>query len=183
MDIYEIGIQKNDGTEVRLEDYKGKVILVVNSAIQCGFTPQYIDLKLFHEKYAKDGLVILDFPCNQFGKQSPGSDEEIQEFCINKYFLPYQLCKKVDVNGEHAHPLFTYLKNKVGFTGFQKEHELSSVLEEMLYKEDPEFSKSNDIKWNFTKFLISRNGEVIERFEPVDAMNTVENAIVKELRK
>ncbi len=179
MNIYDFTILKNDGKTETLEQYKGNVLLIVNSATACGFTPQYTDLKNLHEKYAEKGLVILDFPCNQFGEQAPGTDEEIQDFCVNKYLLPYTLCAKIDVNGPQEHPLYTYLKSKKGFSGFNPNHEKSSRLSERVAKDDADFKNNENIKWNFTKFLVSKDGEVLERFEPVDDMSEVEAAIAK----
>ncbi len=180
MDIYTISIEKNTGDVEELLKYKGRVMLIVNSATACGFTPQYEELKYLHETYHDKGLVILDFPCNQFKNQAPGSDEEIQNFCINTYALPYIMCKKIDVNGKDAHPLFTYLKHEKGFTGFDASHPKSKALMTMLLKDDPNFMCNPDIKWNFTKFLVDRNGNVIDRFEPVDGVDKIET-IIKEI--
>ncbi len=179
MSIYDFSILKNNGTTESLDKYRGKVLLIVNSATECGFTPQYTDLKNLHDKYAQKGLVILDFPCNQFGAQAPGTDEEINLICVGKYLLPYVMASKVEVNGDNAHPLFTYLKEHKGFSGFNPEHKLTKVLHEMLAKNDEKYHEKSDIKWNFTKFLVDREGNVIERFEPVDDLKVVEEAIIK----
>ncbi len=177
MNIYDFSVTKYDGKVEKLDQYKGKVMLIVNSATHCGFTPQYEDLKHLHDEYASKGLVILDFPCDQFGNQAPGTNQEIMDFCINRYMLPYELYSKIDVNGEGADPLFTYLKDQKGFTGFDAKHPLSRVLMINLSKADPDFECNPDIKWNFTKFLVDRDGNVVDRFEPVDNMCRVEEII------
>ena len=138
-----------------MADYKGKVLLIVNTATGCGFTPQYEGLQKLYDKYKDLGLEILDFPCNQFGHQAPGTEEEIQEFCTLKYKTTFPLFAKIDVNGKNADPLFTYLKNQQG--GFL----------------------GDDIKWNFTKFLVSRDGKVIDRYAPVTKPESIEDDILK----
>ncbi len=182
MNIYGFEALKKDGSVQSIADFKGKVMLIVNSATKCGFTPQYKDLKDLHEKYASKGLEILDFPCNQFGEQAPGTNEEIQEFCTLNFNTPYQLYAKIDVNGENESPLFAFLKSQKGFEGFNNpKHELNSVLIDLLSKQDPDYDKKPDIKWNFTKFLIDKEGNVVERFEPtadiVDITLAIENLL------
>ncbi len=179
MSIYDFSVTKVNGEKQELSMYKGKVMLILNSAIKCGFTPQYEQLAKMHNDYADKGLVILDFPCNQFGEQAPGTDEEIEAFCVNKYLLPYILCSKTEVNGENEHPLYTYIKSKMGFRGFPKEHQSTEVLEKMLSKNDPNYAELSDIKWNFTKFLVDKDGNVVKRFEPGEDMKIVEEEIVK----
>ena len=144
-----------DGKEVDLSTYKGKVILFVNVASKCGYTPQYKGLQALHEKYNKDGLVIIGVPCNQFGKQEPGSDKEIAEFCETNYKVTFPLLSKVDVNGEAACPLYRTLTEQ----------------------------KGGKIKWNFTKFLIGKNGQIVERFEPKDTPASISTKIEAELKK
>lgn len=134
--IYEITVLNNKGEEVKLEQYKGKVLLIVNTATGCGFTPQYDGLEKIYERFNESGFEILDFPCNQFGKQAPGSDEEIHEFCTLRFNTKFQRFKKIDVNGENESPLYTYLKSE----------------------------KKGNIKWNFEKFLFDKEGNFVKRY-------------------
>ncbi len=152
-DIYQFKVLDGNGDSVALSQYRGKVLLVVNTATQCGYTPQYTDLQRIYEAYKDSGFVILDFPCNQFGSQAPGSYDDIHDFCTGRYGITFPQFAKIDVNGANASPLYVWLKTK----------------------------KPGDIKWNFTKFLLDRKGEVIRRFEPANSMSTVESAIVKAL--
>ena len=152
-DIYQFKVLDGNGDSVALSQYRGKVLLVVNTATQCGYTPQYTDLQRIYEAYKDSGFVILDFPCNQFGSQAPGSYDDIHNFCTGRYGITFPQFAKIDVNGANASPLYVWLKTK----------------------------KPGDIKWNFTKFLLDRKGEVIRRFEPANSMSTVESAIVKAL--
>ena len=180
MTIYNYSIPKSDGTKLSLMDLKGKVILIVNTATGCGFTPQYEDLEKLYEKYHDKGLEIIDIPCNQFGHQTPGTDEEVHQFCQLHYNTKFDQMKKSDVNGENELPIYTYLKLQKGFKGFG-EHKLSSLLADMLSKADPDWDKKSDIKWNFTKFLISKTGDVIDRFEPTTDIKEIEIKILEEL--
>lgn len=180
MNIYDISIKEKNGNEIKLGAYEGKVLLIVNSATQCGFTPQYSELQDLYNKYSDQGFVILDFPCNQFKNQAPESVEEIQQFCQINYGVTYPIHSKIEVNGVNAHPLYNFLKSERGFIGFDKNHPLASVLDDMLSKENPNYVDSPDIKWNFTKFLIDRNGSVVERFEPTRDISVLEDKI-KEL--
>lgn len=142
MSIYDYSVKAQDGSEVSISNYKGKVLLIVNTATGCGFTPQYDGLQDLYEKYQPQGLEILDFPCNQFGHQAPGSDEEITDFCQSRYGVTFPQFKKIEVNGENEEPLYTFLKSrKKGIMG-------------------------DRIKWNFTKFLVDRDGNVVARFAP-----------------
>ncbi len=168
------------GDKVSMKKYEGKVLLVVNSATECGFTPQYDDLQDLYEKYQTEGFEILEFPCNQFGNQAPGTDEDIAGFCDTKFGLTFSRFSKIDVNGEDALPLYKFLKKEKTFEGFDQEHELASTLDRILGESFPDYKNTSDIKWNFTKFLIDRNGNVIERFEPTKDMLIVESKI-KEL--
>ena len=179
--VYDFNVTNDEGKEVSLSDYKGKVILIVNTATRCGFTPQYKELEELYQKYSQSGLEILDFPCNQFGQQAPGSIEEIHNFCTANFNIHFPQFDKIDVNGDNAHPLFTYLKSKQAFGGFDLNERLGKLLDDMMRKKDPEFDKNPDIKWNFTKFLIDRQGNVIKRFEPTDKMADVEMEIAKAL--
>ena len=155
MKIYDFKVRNAKGEEVPMTEYQGKVILIVNTATGCGFTPQYEGLQKLYDKYRDRGLEILDFPCNQFGHQAPGTEEEIQEFCTLKYKTTFPLFSKIDVNGKNAAPLFTFLKNqKGGFLG-------------------------DDIKWNFTKFLVSRDGTVVKRYAPMTTPDKIEKDILK----
>ena len=179
--VYDFNVKNDEGKEVSLSNYKGKVMLIVNAATRCGFTPQYKELEELYQKYSQSGLEILDFPCNQFGQQAPGSIEEIHNFCTANFNIHFPQFDKIDVNGDNAHPLFTYLKSKQAFGGFDLNERLGKLLDDMMRKKDPEFDKNPDIKWNFTKFLIDRQGNVIKRFEPTDKMADVEMEIAKAL--
>ena len=164
--IYAYSAISNQGSEVNFADYKGKVLLIVNTASKCGFTPQYDGLQWLYEKYKDKGLVIIGFPCDQFGHQEPGTDEEIEEFCRKNHGVTFPLMSKIEVNGENAHPIFQWLKSQAGFAGFNPEHRLGKLMDEMMLKQDPDYASKPDIKWNFTKFLISRDGKKVVRFEP-----------------
>ena len=177
--IYDFTITTGNGEELRLSDYKGKVILIVNTATECGFTPQYAPMEKLYEEYHDKGLEILDIPCNQFGGQAPGTDKEIHEFCTLHFNTTFPQMKKADVNGTNELPLYTYLKSEKGFEGLD-EHPLRSVLEDMFNKADPDWAKKPDIKWNFTKFVVDREGKVVARFEPTADIEKVE-ACIKEL--
>lgn len=168
------------GITHKMEEYRGNVVLVVNTATQCGFTPQYDDLQDIYEKYQSAGLEILDFPCNKFGNQAPGTNEEIVSFCDAKFGITFRHYAKIEVNGENEHPLYKFLKEQKGFAGFDKENPLAMMLQSRLERLQPDFMTSSDIKWNFTKFLIDRDGNVVERFEPTADMTLVEERI-KEL--
>lgn len=180
MKFYEFEATDRYGVSVPMEEYAGKVVLIVNTATECGFTPQYDDLQDLYEKYQSAGLEILDFPCNQFGNQAPGSSEEIASFCDSRYGITFPQFAKIDVNGENALPLFNYLKQEKGFAGFNPEHPLTAIVESMLERANPNYKNEPDIKWNFTKFLIDKEGNVVARFEPTDEIEVVEK-VVKEL--
>ncbi|MEE3452717.1 glutathione peroxidase [Dialister sp.] len=166
MSVYDFKVTTNRGKEISLADYKGKVLLIVNTASKCGFTPQYEGLEKLYKTYKDKGLVILGFPCNQFAGQDPGTDGEIEQFCRLNYGVSFPMFKKGDVRGETAQPLFKYLTGEKGFKGFDMDHPNAEVLLNFLKKNFPEFLEGDDIKWNFTKFLIDREGKVIARFEP-----------------
>ena len=180
MKVYDFKVKDRNGKEVSLADYKGKVLLIINSATACGFTPQYEGLKKLYDDYAGQGLEILDFPCNQFHIQAPGSDEEIHNFCETKYGVKFPIFSKIEVKGENAHPLYKYLTGQKGFSGFHPDHPITPALERILSEEAPDYKNTSDIKWNFTKFLIDREGNVVERFEPTEDLSVVESRI-KEL--
>ena len=157
MSIYDYKVKDKNGGEVSMKNYEGKVLLIVNTATGCGFTPQFEGLQNLYEKYQAQGFEILDFPCNQFGNQAPGSDEEITDFCNSRYGITFQQFAKIDVNGENEAPLFTYLKSqKTGLMG-------------------------NKIKWNFTKFLVDRNGKVVGRFAPTTTPEAIDAEVAKQL--
>ena len=172
--IYDYSVFTPKGEEVKLSAFKGKVLVIVNTATGCGFTPQYEQLEDMYKKYHDKGLEIIDIPCNQFGNQAPGSDDEIHQFCALHYNTTYEQFKKSDVNGPNELPLYTFLKGQKGFEGFDKNHKLTSVLEDMFTKADPDYASKPDIKWNFTKFIVDRNGNVVKRFEPTSDMAEVE---------
>lgn len=180
MTFYDYEVNDIKEEKVSLEKYKGLVVLVINSATKCGFTPQYDELQDLFEKYKDQGFIILDFPCNQFGGQAPGSNEEILNFCDAKFGITFPMFSKIEVNGDNAHPLYKYLKSQKGFAGFDEGHELTPVLKKMMSEADPNYENNPSIKWNFTKFLIDRDGNVTERFEPTEAIYVIEDKI-KEL--
>jgi len=172
--IYDINVLTKKGEEVSLKQYEGKVLLIVNTASRCGFTPQYEALEAMYERLHEKGFEILDFPCNQFGEQAPGTDEEITQFCQLNYGTKFPQFKKIDVNGENQTALYAFLKSEKGFEGFDMEDKLGPLLDQMMTKADPNYKENPDIKWNFTKFLINRKGEVVARFEPTHNMEDVE---------
>ena len=164
--IYDFKALTTKGKELDFAQFQGKVLLIVNTASKCGFTPQFEGLEKLNQEYKDKGLVVIGFPCNQFAGQDPGTDGEISEFCQVNYGVTFQIMKKIDVNGPEAHPIFTYLKSQAGFAGFNPAHPIAKVLDQMLSKADPDYAKNPDIKWNFTKFLISKDGTKVQRFEP-----------------
>lgn len=164
MAIYDCKVKDREGKDVSLKTFKDKVLIIVNTATGCGFTPQYKGLEELYKKYHDKGLEILDFPCNQFGNQAPGTDDEIHEFCAFKYNTTFDQFSKVDVNGDDEIPLYTYLKGEL------KEDKITGMKNKMSMKAVEKISstckKEGDIKWNFTKFLVDRKGKVIERYSP-----------------
>ncbi len=176
MNIYDYTVPAADGSTVSLKDYEGKVLLIVNTATGCGFTPQYKDLEeIYHEDHEK-GLEIIDIPCNQFAGQTPGTDEEIHQFCTLKYNTEFPQMKKSDVNGENALPLYGYLKSQKGFEGFGKGVK-ALAMNAMLKKIDSDYKNNPEIKWNFTKFVVDRKGNVVARFEPTADMKEVKDCV------
>ena len=167
MNIYDFKVKAQDGSEVSLSDYKGKVMLVVNTATGCGFTPQYDELQYIYDEFKDKGLEILDFPCNQFGNQAPGDDEEIHSFCTGRYGITFPQFSKVEVNGENAIPLYKWLTENTKFEGFGMSP-MGMMLSGVVKKNDKDYKNNGKIKWNFTKFLIDRNGKIVARFEPTD---------------
>ncbi|MBQ8129003.1 MAG: glutathione peroxidase [Clostridia bacterium] len=176
MSIYDYTVPMPKGGKLSLKDYEGKVILIVNTATGCGFTPHYKPLEVMYEKLHDKGLEIVDVPCNQFAGQTPGTDDEIHEFCQLKYNTQFPQMKKSDVNGENALPLYTYLKSQKGFDGFGH-GPMALAMGAMLKKIDKDYKNNPDIKWNFTKFVVNRSGEVVARFEPTADMKEVERCV------
>ena len=181
--LYDFAAKTQSGEELNLNKYNGEVVLIVNTASKCGFTPQYSDLESLYEKYHEQGFEIHDFPCNQFGNQSPESDEETTQFCQLNYGTQFPQFSKIEVNGENETPLYSWLKSQKGFNGFDKSKKMGQLLDSMLSKQNPDYASNPDIKWNFTKFLIDRNGNVVARFEPTEDITTVENKIIELLKQ
>ena len=167
--IYDITVKDDLGRDVPMADYKGKVMLIVNTATRCGFTPQYDELEALYEKYHDQGLEILDFPCNQFGEQAPGTIEEIHQFCTANFNIQFPQFDKIE------------LKSQKGFGGFDLNDQTGKFMDEMLRKRDADYDKKSDIKWNFTKFLVSRDGRVVKRYEPTDKMSDIDTDIQMEV--
>ena len=178
MGFYEFTVQDRKGNDVSLEAFRGKVVLVVNTATGCGFTPHYKPMEELYEELHDKGFEILDIPCNQFAGQTPGTDEEIHEFCTLRYNTQFPQMKKSDVNGENELPLYTWLKAQKGFAGFG--HGPAAIaMSAMLKGIDRDYRNNPDIKWNFTKFLVDREGSVAARFEPTANMKKVAEAVRK----
>lgn len=176
MSIYNYKVKNRKGKEVSLADFEGKVLLIVNTATGCGFTPQYKGIEELYEKYHEQGFEVLDFPCNQFGHQAPGDDNEIHEFCTAKYKTQFDQFAKIEVNGDKEDPLFTFLKKQM------PEEETGGMGGNLKMKAIEKLSKTfmdkGDIKWNFTKFLVDRNGKVVKRFAPTVEPEKIESEIV-----
>ena len=182
MNIYDLTVKDAYGNDVALSGYRGKVLLIVNTATGCGFTPQYEGLQDLYEKYNAEGFEILDFPCNQFGAQAPGNDQEIHDFRVNEYKLTFPQFAKIDVNDENADPLYRYLVSQKGFAGFDPSSELTPILDGVLSKQDPNYKETPDIKWNFTKFLFDRKGHLIDRYEPTTTPEDLDERIAQLLQ-
>ncbi len=174
--IYDFIVKDRKGNDVSLKDYEGKVLLIVNTATGCGFTPHYEPLEAMYKDLKDKGFEILDFPSNQFADQAPGSDDEIHEFCTMKFGTEFPQFSKIDVNGETASPLFSYLATEKPFEGFGKGLK-NIALEKFSNMNNKKFGDKAYIKWNFTKFLIDREGKVISRFEPTVDMADVRAAV------
>ena len=174
--IYDYSVPATDGTEVKLADYKGKVMVIVNTATGCGFTPHYEPLEKMYENYHEQGLETIDVHCNQFAGQTPGTDEEIHEFCTLKYNTQFPQMKKSDVNGENELPLYTYLKSQKGLEGFGKGPK-ALMMSGLLKTIDKDYKNNPNIKWNFTKFVVDREGNVVARFEPTADMKNLEECV------
>ncbi|MCD8502994.1 MAG: glutathione peroxidase [Bacillaceae bacterium] len=164
--IYDYEALTVEGEPQSLSEFKGKVFLVVNTASKCGFTPQFEDLQKLHSKYKDQGFTILGFPCNQFHAQEPGTNEDAVEFCKRNYGVDFPVFSKVDVNGPKAHPLFQFLKREQPFQGFDETTMSGKIIKNIITEHYPEWLVTDDIKWNFTKFLVDREGTIIKRYEP-----------------
>ena len=176
MGFYDLSVTKANGEEQSMRDFEGKVVLIVNTATGCGFTPHYKDIEDMYEKFHDRGFEVIDVPCNQFAGQTPGTDDEIHEFCTLKYNTQFPQMKKSDVNGETAIPLFKYLKEQKGFEGFGKGPK-AIAMSAMLPKYDKDYKNNPEIKWNFTKFVVDRSGNVVARFEPTASMDQVKECV------
>ena len=177
MSIYDFKVKKRDGKNLDLKDLKGKVLLIVNTATGCGFTPQYEGIEKLYEKYHDGGLEVLDFPCNQFAHQAPESDDEIHNFCVLKYDTKFDQLAKIEVNGDEEDPFFTYIKKeapKEDNKGMK-----NTIAMKAIEKISDTFLKPEDIKWNFTKFLVDRDGKVVGRFAPNVKPEEIEEEIKK----
>lgn len=181
MSIYDYKFNDRSGNEVSMEAYKGKVLLIVNTATACGFTPQYEELQEIYDEFKDCSFEVLDFPCNQFGDQAPGSNEEIHSFCTGRFGITFPQESKIDVNGENALPLFKYLTDNTSFKGFGT-GDMAALLDDLMVKRgvNPE---SKEIRWNFTKFLIDATGNIVARFEPTESMDSVKECIRQVLGK
>ncbi|HEX9059982.1 MAG TPA: glutathione peroxidase [Clostridia bacterium] len=177
MNIYDFKVKSIDGEEVSLSKYKGKALIIVNTASKCGFTPQYEDLQKLYEKYNEQGLEILGFPSNQFAEQEPGSNSEVKNFCLVNYGVSFPLFEKIDVRGPDADPLFQFLTEQKPFKGFNLDHPIGKILSSMLQEKFPEYLEGDSIKWNFTKFMIDKNGNVVSRHEPTTSPLDMESEI------
>ncbi|MBR4136440.1 MAG: glutathione peroxidase [Bacteroidales bacterium] len=182
--IYDIPVKDIKGNDVSLKTYEGKVLLIVNVASKCGLTPQYEGLEALYQKYKDKGLVILGFPCNQFLEQEPGTNEEILSFCSINYNVTFPLFDKIDVNGKEESPLYTFLKSKAPFKGYPEGYEaFASQLDMIHQKTGTGFEKGDAIKWNFGKFLVSKDGKTILRFEPMVSPEDLEADIQQMLNE
>ena len=176
MALYDFKVSKRNGEEFSLDQLRGKVLLIVNTATGCGFTPQYEGLEKLYEQYHDKGLEVLDFPCNQFLNQAPGTDEEIHEFCTLKYNTKFDQFKKIDVNGENESPVYTWLKEQI------KNEEVKGLKNKtamaMISKLSTTATKEGDIMWNFTKFLVDREGNAVKRYAPTTDPSEIEKDIL-----
>ena len=172
MNVYDFTVKTRKGEDVALADFKGKVLLIVNTATGCGFTPQYKELQEIYDADHDKGLEILDFPCNQFHEQAPGTDEEIHTFCTGRFGITFPQYAKIDVLGENASPLFKWLSENTTFEGFGKGPK-ALMMNGVAKSMDKDFKNNGNVKWNFTKVLINREGEIVDRFEPTVDMETV----------
>ncbi len=174
--VYDFTVRDRQGNDVSLSRYQGKVLLIVNTATGCGFTPHYEPLEAMYKELRDRGLEILDFPCNQFANQAPGSADEIHAFCTLKFGADFPQFAKIDVNGENASPLFAFLASEKPFAGFGRGLK-NAALNKFADMNNKAFGEKAYIKWNFTKFLIGRDGRVLARFEPTEDMKAVRSAV------
>ena len=179
MSVHSFQANLSNGEEVSLDTFKGKILLIVNTASKCGLTPQYEGLEKLYDTYKEKGFTVLGFPCNQFGGQEPGTDEEISTFCSLNYQVEFPLFQKIEVNGENAHPLYQYLREQAP----EEEIDTNSALYKYLHDNAPELLKGSTIKWNFTKFLINQEGKVVKRYSPTTTPDEMEKDIKALLSK
>lgn len=171
MNAFDFTVKDRKGNDVALSDFKGKVLLIVNTATGCGFTPQYTELQKMYEQYKDEGFEILDFPCNQFGEQTPGTDEEVHTFCTGRFGITFPQFAKIDVNGEGAIPLYKWITENTKFEGFNGA--MGLMLKPIVKKMDKNYKQNGNIKWNFTKILIDRNGDIVARYEPTASIEKI----------
>ena len=176
MNVYDFTVKTRKGEDVALADFKGKVLLIVNTATGCGFTPQYKELQEIYDADHDKGFEILDFPCNQFADQAPGTDEEIHTFCTGRFGITFPQYAKIDVNGENAIPLYKWLTENTKFDGFGKGPK-ALMMNGVAKKMDKDYKNNGSIKWNFTKILIDREGNIVSRYEPTESMENVKKAV------
>lgn len=171
MNIYDFTVKAQDGKEISLSEFKGKVLLIVNTATGCGFTPQYKELQEMYDEFKDKGFEILDFPCNQFGEQTPGSDEEVHNFCTGRFGITFPQFSKIEVNGENAIPLYKWITQSTKFEGFNGPGAI--ILNPIVKKMDKDYKNNGNIKWNFTKILVNREGEIVARYEPTAGVKKI----------
>lgn len=179
MNAYDFTVKTMDGNDVSLAEFRGKALLIVNTATGCGFTPQYTELQEMYEEFRDKGFEILDFPCNQFGEQTPGSNEEVHDFCTGRYGITFPQYAKIDVNGENAIPLYKWLTANTKFEGF--DGPMGLVLRPIVKKMDKDYKNNGNIKWNFTKILVDKNGEIVARYEPTANIGKIREKLAEVL--
>ena len=177
MSIYNYLVKKPNGDILSMETYRNKVLLIVNTASHCAFTYQYEDLQKLYEKYGKQGLQVLSFPCNQFGNQNPEDGQTTVSQCKLQFGVKYPVFDLINVNGDQIHPLFDYLKNEVDCPPFKRETMQQKMMYDSIQEHFPDYLMGRNIRWNFTKFLVDQNGRVLQRFEPYDSFLDIERAI------
>ena len=178
--VYDFTVRDRQGNDVSLSEYQGKVLLIVNTATGCGFTPHYEPLEAMYREFKEEGFEILDFPCNQFANQAPGTEDEIHDYCTLKFGTEFPQFAKIDVNGDNADPLFAYLATEIPFKGFGKGLK-NAALGKFADMNNKKYGEKTYIGWNFTKFLVDREGRVIARFEPTVDMKDVRTAVAAAL--
>ncbi len=177
MNIYDFTVKTQDGSLKSLDEFKGKVVLIVNTATGCGFTPQYKELQSLYSEFNEKGFEILDFPCNQFGNQAPGEDEEIHDFCTGRYGITFPQYSKIDVNGESAIPLYKWITSNTKFEGFNGP--MGVMMNLVAKKMDKDYKNNGNIKWNFTKILINKEGDIVARYEPTASIDKIKEKIME----